>query len=375
MECLVPLQNRYSFTDLSELTCRWQTLAGDKELQHGELKIACPPRSSTNASFPATVGMDTLRIEFIHPDGRSIYAARLRVKGYEGPAAPAPVAADGPFRLTETDQNVTVQTAGTQLVLDKRTGQIASWRAGGQDIVLGGPILNLGESISGAAPRGGGGGRGAAAAAPVSSAPQFRNPVVKAKRDGDNADLEVTTDIYLAGSEEPKAQLTYTLTINSDAQVYLSWNLAWKAAAASAREAGLKFLLPAAADHMSWSCDGLWTESPAGHIMSPKGSITSKDAGFNSSRRDMRWVSLTGADNLGLVALAAGKPLHTHARADSNGITLFLSSGIASTGRDVTGDDIRLAQGAPLTGAFRLRVASSAAAAASPAPARPAPTP
>ncbi len=31
-KCVVPLQNRYSFTDLGELTCRWQALAGDKEL-------------------------------------------------------------------------------------------------------------------------------------------------------------------------------------------------------------------------------------------------------------------------------------------------------------------------------------------------------
>jgi hypothetical protein len=37
---------------------------------------------------------------------------------------------------------------------------------------------------------------------------------------------------------------------------------------------------------------------------------------------------------------------------------LFLSSGIASTGRDVTGDDIRLTQATPLTGGFRLRAAA-----------------
>ena len=92
-QCVVPLQNRYSFTDLSELTCRWQALAGDKELAHGESHIAAKPRSSVDAAFPATAGMDTLRLEFIHPDGRSVYAARLHVKGYQGPAAPAALAA------------------------------------------------------------------------------------------------------------------------------------------------------------------------------------------------------------------------------------------------------------------------------------------
>jgi len=78
--CVVPLQNRYSFTDLGELTCRWQALAGDKLLATGETRVAAKPRSSVNASFPATPGMDTLRLEFIHPDGRTVYATSLPIK-------------------------------------------------------------------------------------------------------------------------------------------------------------------------------------------------------------------------------------------------------------------------------------------------------
>ena len=80
-QCVVPLQNRYSFTDLAELTCRWQALAGGKVLAGGESHVAVKPRSSADASFPATPGMDALRLEFIHPDGRSVYVASLKVKG------------------------------------------------------------------------------------------------------------------------------------------------------------------------------------------------------------------------------------------------------------------------------------------------------
>ena len=79
-QCVVPIQNRYSFTDLAELTCHWQALSGDKVLASGESHIAAKPRSTVDASFPATPGMDTLRLEFIHPDGRSIYAVSLRIK-------------------------------------------------------------------------------------------------------------------------------------------------------------------------------------------------------------------------------------------------------------------------------------------------------
>lgn len=359
---VVPLQNRYSFTDLAELTCRWQALAGDKELAHGEKHIAAKPRSSVDAAFPATAGMDTLRLEFIHPDGRSIYAARLHVKGYQGPAAPASMAAGGPVRLSETARNVEVQAAGTRLVFDKGTGQIASWRAGNQDLVLGGPILNIGESIPGPSGPVGGGGRNRTPP-PVSStqSPQYRNPVVTARMEGPKARIEVACDVYLAGSEEVQAQLNYTIEIAPDAQADLSWKLYWKAADATAREAGLKFLLPIAADRMSWFSDSLWTEYPAGHIGSPQGSITSKDATFGSSRRDIHWVSLSGAGAYSLVALGAGQPLHTHASAGSGGTLLFLSSGIASTGRDVTGDAIALTRTAPLTGGFRLRVTAGSA--------------
>jgi beta-galactosidase len=358
---VVPLQNRYSFTDLSELTCRWQALAGDKELAHGESHVAAKPRSTVDATFPATPGMDTLRLEFIHPDGRSVYAARLRVKGYEGPAAPAALSAAGPVRLSETGQNIVVETAGTRLVFDKSAGQIASWRAGDRDVVLGGPILNLGESIPVPAGRGGGGGgRGTPPPPPVTSAqpPQYRNPVVTARMDGANARIEVTSDVYLAGSDELKAQLNYTLEIGPDAQADLSWKLSWKTADATAREAGLKFLLPAATDRMSWFADSLWTETPPDHIGRPQGSATSKDAYFSSSRRDIHWVSLSGAANPSLVALAGGSPLHAHAAAADNGMMLSLSRGIASPGGDSTGDVIRLTQATPLTGGFRLRVAA-----------------
>jgi hypothetical protein len=272
----------------------------------------------------------------------------------------AALAADGPVRLSETDQNVVVQAAATQLVLDKRSAQITSWRVGDQEVVIGGPILNLGESLPSGGTGVGPGGRGRGPT-PVSSAqaPQFRNPVVSAKMDGANAKLAVTTDVYLAGSDELKAQLTYTLDISPDAQADVAWNLAWKAADAAARESGLKFLLPATTTQMSWLSDSLFTEYPADHIGNPQGSVTSRDLLFISSKRDVCWLHLFGTGNYGIVALNAGKPLHTHGRVDNNGIMLFLSSGIAFTGRDVTGDDIRLTQATALTGGFRLRVAAN----------------
>jgi beta-galactosidase len=80
-QCVVPVQNRYSFTDLAELTCHWQALAGEKVLATSETHISAKPRSTVNATFPAPAGMDTLRLEFFHPDGRNLYTVSLKVKG------------------------------------------------------------------------------------------------------------------------------------------------------------------------------------------------------------------------------------------------------------------------------------------------------
>ena len=61
--------------------------------------------------------------------------------------------------------------------------------------------------------------------------------------DGAVAKISVTTDVYLAGSDELKGQLHYTLDIGADAQAEVAWNLDWKATNTTALEAGLKFLL------------------------------------------------------------------------------------------------------------------------------------
>ena len=49
-------------------------------LASGESHIAAKPRSSVDASFPAAAGMDSLRLEFFHPDGRCVYLVSLRIK-------------------------------------------------------------------------------------------------------------------------------------------------------------------------------------------------------------------------------------------------------------------------------------------------------
>ena len=166
------------------------------------------------------------------------------------------------------------------------------------------------------------------------------------------AKISVTADVSLAGSDEVKGQLHYTLAVGPDAQADVTWSLDWKAAAATAMEAGLKFLLPAATDRMSWLSENLWTDYPADHIGNPHGTATSKDISFRSSKRNVHWITLSGSGKFALVALAEEEPLHARGRVEGNGTMLFLNSAFGVM-RDFSssatpGHDISLAAGKPL---------------------------
>jgi hypothetical protein len=178
-----------------------------------------------------------------------------------------------------------------------------------------------------------------------------------------NNTISVTADVYLAGSDELKGQIRYTLDVGADAQAEVAWNLVWKGTDASALEAGLKFLLSAATDRMSWLSESRWTEYPPGHIGNPTGSVTSKDISFRSSKRDVHWIALSGGGKYGLVALGSGKPLHARGHAETNGTMLFLSSamGVPSdySSNATPGYDIRLTPDNPIGGAFCLRIAAN----------------
>jgi len=353
--CAVPLENRYSFTDLSELTCNWEALAGEKILSSGQMHIACPPRSSVNAEFPATAGMDTLRIEFIHPDGRSIYAARLRVKGFE-PPPPPPLSRGGDVTYLEKDQQLLVSTAGTVLNIDERSGMIQSWGIGGQPVVVGGPILNLGEA------RVTHGEHDARDFIFSDQPPLLRNAVVSAKSEGDSVDVSIRCDVLMAGDSQPRGEFSYSLVVHPDAEADLAWSLKWTARAANAWELGIKLPLLARLDQMSWSRHGLWTEYPPDYIGQADGSVNADDISFASTKRDTRWVSMTGGGSFGLAALAGDQPLHVRAHHNGEQTMLFLSSAIAPP-HDFSlnllpWDEIHLAAGRTFTGGCRLRIIS-----------------
>jgi beta-galactosidase len=326
-EWVANFTNRYAFTDLSELICKWQamtTAEGDHELAGGEVKLSCAPGDLVDAKFPVTAGADTLRVSFTNSTGLEVYAVRLHVAGAPWPKAPSVVAFD---KLTTEDKpdSVGVSSQAFKLTIARSTGQVTIDR--GQKRLLAGPTLNLGELRI---DNGDALNRKDPPWISSKNPPLLKNVVASGgKMDGSNWRASVTADVALnEAADKVLGQLTYELVVQPDGKMDWSYHLKWTAADMQAWEFGLKFELPGAGDRFSWFRKGLWTEYPAGHIGANVGSVTHEDRSFDCTKRDVVWASVASPD--GGLAIASGNgPLHARCRYDGGFTTLFASSAVS----------------------------------------------
>lgn len=351
--CNVSVQNRYSFTNLSELTCKWQCLSGEKAVHVGSLHIACAPRSSAIAPIPVSAESDTLRLEFVHPDGRSIYVTKLHIQGRPVLPAPPPAGSNGSVNIADREGHIVSAASGSELTIDAKTGVIKSWRVDGADLVSGGLVLNLGEH------RENHGDHGATNFLESRQSPDVRNVIVSGSMVGGNAVTVVKGLVYLAEQKDALGRLTTTYTMHPDGEVSVKWDLAWAAASVNLWELGMKLPLVGSFENMSWFREGLWSEYPADHIGATTGTAKPADVTFHCSKRDVFWVLLADAKGNGVCALPGASALHTRAMREGAGITLFLSSAIAPPydfSTNLLPDKlIRLSQGGKAGGEFLLR--------------------
>jgi beta-galactosidase/beta-glucuronidase len=353
----VPITNRYSFTDLNELACHWTTYQGATILKRGVEHISCAPSESVQASFPAPAGVTKLRVEFDLPDGTSVVAMNLAVDGAPVSEPPAALAAGDALSSQDNADTVRVSNNQQEIIFDKRSGTITSWRARGQGILVGGPILNLGE----------------AKASDEKSFYRAANPpitanarVTAASAGADGAiRVSVAADVLTKTNGTLLGAFTCSYDVKPDAEIAVNWNLDWSAGDTNLWEEGLKLPLPAGLTRMSWRRDAYFTDYPAGHIGEPAGACQAGDVQFRASKRNLHWLTLTDAAGYGVTLLpVAGVPLT--GRADSSasgGTTLFASREVAGpwdfSGSWVSAHDNKPRKGKPISGAFTLRAAAS----------------
>lgn len=270
------ITNRYSFTNLSELKAQWHLVSANRDVQSGTASLAVAPRSRAKAKLdlPAAAlsRAETLRLEFVHTDGRNIATYQFPLK----PVTPPTLALDA-SRLTD------VKFPRINLVTVKPDG----WKGAPQTHAkLVGISL---QRASGGAP------------ATVDEAALYATPLA------DVRSLEADI-VMLDKASQPVGRVRVEY---KDGR--FSYRITWSGAKAVIQELGWSFDLPKRADHFSWNRKTLWSWYPATHIGRPEGTATPDSAAenftntsrpdafdFNSTKYDCNWAKLTDASGRGL---------------------------------------------------------------------------
>ncbi|WP_199734875.1 glycoside hydrolase family 2 TIM barrel-domain containing protein [Cellulomonas sp. PhB143] len=152
----VKVTNENLFTNVDELDGRWRLVADGKTVQHGDLpadQLDIAPLSSGTVTVPFDVPEDVapgteyfLELEFDTTAdspwadaGYAVATDQIPVDLGSPDVTPTPLADAGDVAVDESDDAVDVSGDGFDLTVDKETGTISSYTAGGKDLVGSGP--------------------------------------------------------------------------------------------------------------------------------------------------------------------------------------------------------------------------------------------
>jgi beta-galactosidase len=292
-----PIENRYSFTDLSYLKMSWALERDDKTIASGDDHVNQPPRSKgkVEISLPADAlaRADALRVDFVHPDGDHVVAHRFVLK--ETPPASQMIAGlpDG-FPIPQFNV-ITRVTARDQEFWRKAT----------------------------------------------TFPSHLTNIVVEPASTTSLAQLTQLTADVVGGTKDQMVGHLEARYANGE----FTYSLKWTGPREEVHELGWTFQMPGDYDHFSWDRAARWTIYPDHHIGRATGTATPDSMNaqvtrmdrpdafdFNSTKYDCNWASLTTAAGKGLrVEFDPKQRFHCRAGVadESRGYTLFVNQQVS----------------------------------------------
>lgn len=272
----VALENRYDFTDLSEVRIDWQ-LGAEK----GSATARVPARSAGELVIPIrrhrTEGQQ-LRLTFTDPRGFVCEKVELPV-GRVKVVPPLPKSLlSGPLQLETSDAALRVRGADWSCEIDRHTGQLTRLLVGGTPVIIGGPRLMI-------LPLEGG---------PCQPQDLTRfgayNPLCRdwqAKSVAATRQPDGSVQVRVEG-KYTEAAGGYTLRLNARGTLELAYDFAARTAV-NPRQAGMVWWLGRAFDTLQWERRAEWSAYPADHIGRPVGEAKANPNG------NQRVVHLTAA--------------------------------------------------------------------------------
>ncbi|GKQ35916.1 beta-galactosidase [Streptomyces sp. A012304] len=324
----VTLTNEYLFTNLREFDGRWELVGDGKVVRRGKLSRAqldVAPLSSKDVTVPFELPDDPapgaeyfLRLSFTTRESTKWAKAGFEVAKQQlavdagGPAVtPTPLAAVPALRHEDGDTAVTVTGRGFSVTVDKRTGVITSYRAGGVQLISSGPAPNFWRAPTDN-DRGNGHHTRNQTWRDAGAHRTVTGVGVRALRDR-------AVEIKVTGTLPTTARSTYTTTytVFGNAEIKVDHTLhPGSASLPYIPEVGSILFLPARLEHIHYYGRGPeenhWDRNNATDVGLYSGTVTGQWTPYlrpqeNGNKTDVRWVALTDRDGVGL--LATGEPL------------------------------------------------------------------
>ncbi len=149
----ISILNRHDFTDLADqLTLHWELLEDGASVRNGTLDLpSTAPRERTTLEVPAEARATDPAVESILTlSFRTREAGLWWERGYELAhaqfllggtfAIPANNPYDARIKVSETDRSIQLTGHDWEIVFDRKSRSIATWKVGGKDLVSRGPL-------------------------------------------------------------------------------------------------------------------------------------------------------------------------------------------------------------------------------------------
>ncbi|MEU1513493.1 glycoside hydrolase family 2 TIM barrel-domain containing protein [Streptomyces sp. NPDC005811] len=324
----VTLTNEYLFTDLRDVDGHWELLADGRTVQRGRLsrdRLRLPPLSAKDITVPFAPPRDPapgteyfLNLSFTTRETTPWAAAGFEVARQQipvdagGPAVtPVPLAHVPALTHEDGATSVTVTGEAFSVTVDKRTGVITSYRAGGSSLIVSGPAPNFWRAPTDN-DRGNGQHTRNQTWRDAGARRRVTGTAVRALRD---RAVEIRVTGSLPTTTESAYTTTYTVFGNGEIKVDHTLHPG-AAGLPYLPEVGTLLFLPARLEHLHYYGRGPeenhWDRNDATDVGLYSGTVTGQWTPYlrpqeNGNKTDVRWVALTGGDGPGL--LVSGEPL------------------------------------------------------------------
>ncbi len=258
----IPVENRYAFTDLSELDFAWQSGAASGTVQ---VSLAPGERGAFEIPVPENAQLgDAVTLRVTDHEGRLVNSADIVLGGRRERAVPQPSA--GAPEWSDDGRVIRVNGQQFSLVLDRSQGVFQEPGAGGQ--VMQFPMVHV-SRFDFADLRGG--------VPPYAVFPEDGSRVVeKVEIKEEDGRLAITVhDVY------PQFKGAATWLIDEAGMGRISYDYVYTGEKLYARELGVRFLLAPACGTVSWERWSEWGPYPEDQIGRP--------AGVAQARRGEEW--------------------------------------------------------------------------------------